>query len=97
MAVTITRTPWIDDDGTGTTGTVINNAVKTALYNEIDAALAKVAQLAGGNTFTGNQAITGVLSVTGFGCTRSSAAARAEPVRVESARGGGQSRAYRRQ
>jgi hypothetical protein len=42
MAVTITRTPWIDDDGTGTTGTVINNAVKTALYNDIDGALAKV-------------------------------------------------------
>jgi hypothetical protein len=42
MAVTITRTPWIDDDGTGTTGTVINNAVKTSLYNEIDAALAKL-------------------------------------------------------
>jgi hypothetical protein len=42
MAVTITRTPWIDDDGTGTTGTVINNAVKTSLYNEIDGALAKL-------------------------------------------------------
>jgi hypothetical protein len=45
MAVTITRTPWIDDDGTGTTGTVINNAVKTGLYNEIDAALAKLAPI----------------------------------------------------
>ena len=29
MAVTITRTAWTDDDGSGTTGTVINNAVKT--------------------------------------------------------------------
>ena len=36
----ITRTPWIDDDGSGTTGTVINNAEKTLLYNQIDAALA---------------------------------------------------------
>lgn len=34
----ITRTAWVDDDGTGTTGTVINNAVKTELYNQIDAA-----------------------------------------------------------
>lgn len=34
----ISRTPWIDDDGSGTTGTIINNAAKTALYNEIDAA-----------------------------------------------------------
>jgi hypothetical protein len=65
MAVTIVRTPWVDDDGTGTTGTVINNAVKTALYNDIDGALAKVAQLAGGNTFTGNQTITGAQTVTG--------------------------------
>jgi len=34
----ITRTPIIDDDGTGTTGTVIDNAWKTELYNQIDAA-----------------------------------------------------------
>jgi hypothetical protein len=62
MAVTIVRTNWIDDDGTGTTGTVINNAVKTALYNDIDGALAKVAQLAGGNTFTGTQIMTDISS-----------------------------------
>lgn len=35
----ITRTAWIDDDGSGTTGTVINNAEKTLLYDQIDAAL----------------------------------------------------------
>ena len=34
----ITRTPIIDDNGTGTTGTIINNAWKTELYNQIDAA-----------------------------------------------------------
>jgi hypothetical protein len=67
MAVTIVRTNWIDDDGTGTTGTVINNAVKTALYNDIDGALAKVAQLAGGNTFAGNQTVNGALAVSGAG------------------------------
>jgi hypothetical protein len=67
MAVTITRTPWIDDDGTGTTGTVINNAVKTALYNDIDGALAKLPQLAGGNTFNGNQTVAGALTVNGAG------------------------------
>jgi len=32
----ITRTPIIDDDGTGTTGTVIDNVWKTELYNQID-------------------------------------------------------------
>lgn len=47
MAVTITRTAWIDDDGTGTTGTIINNAVKTELYNQIDQALALVVPGAG--------------------------------------------------
>jgi len=33
----ITRTPMIDDDGSGTTGTIINNAWKTELYDQIDA------------------------------------------------------------
>lgn len=33
----ITRTVITDDDGTGTTGTVINNAWKVELYNQIDA------------------------------------------------------------
>jgi hypothetical protein len=37
----ITRTPIIDDDGTGTTGTVIDNAWKTELYNQIDASFAQ--------------------------------------------------------
>jgi hypothetical protein len=64
MPVTIVRTDWIDDDGTGTTGTVINNAWKTELYNQIDQALAKVPMLAGANTFTGNQTVNGVLNVS---------------------------------
>jgi len=34
----ITRTNMIDDDGTGKTGTIINNAWKQELYNQIDAA-----------------------------------------------------------
>jgi hypothetical protein len=67
MAVTITRTPWIDDDGTGTTGTVINNAVKTALYNDIDGALAKVAQLGGPNIFTGQQNAPTFIASTAIG------------------------------
>ena len=33
----ITRTAMIDDDGSGTIGTVINNAWKVELYNQIDA------------------------------------------------------------
>jgi len=35
----ITRTSIIDDDGTGTTGTVIDNAWKQELYNQIDAVI----------------------------------------------------------
>jgi len=34
--MTIARTPMIDDDGSGTTGTIINNAWKQELYNQID-------------------------------------------------------------
>jgi len=33
----ITRTAMIDDDGSGTTGTILNNAWKQELYNQIDA------------------------------------------------------------
>jgi hypothetical protein len=69
MAVTITRTAWIDDDGTGTSGTVINNAEKTTIYNQIDAALAQLAQLAGGNTFTGAQNVTGSLGLNALTAT----------------------------
>jgi hypothetical protein len=47
MATTIPRTPWIDDDGSGTTGTVLNNAIKTELYDQIDVALANVGTAAG--------------------------------------------------
>ena len=36
----ITRTPMVDDDGSGTTGTIINNAWKQEMYDQIDAALA---------------------------------------------------------
>jgi len=38
----IVRTPWIDDDGTGTTGTIINNAEKQLLYTQIDEAIGGV-------------------------------------------------------
>lgn len=51
----ITRTAFVDDDGTGTTGTVINNAVKTELYDQIDAADALKANLAS-PTLTGTPA-----------------------------------------
>jgi hypothetical protein len=55
MPVTITRTPWIDDDGSGTTGTVINNAVKTELYNQIDEGFALLdVEAAGDLTVPGN-------------------------------------------
>ena len=38
----ITRTAMVDDDGSGTTGTVINNAWKQQFYDQIDAADAAV-------------------------------------------------------
>jgi hypothetical protein len=39
-APTITRTPITDDDGTGTTGTVLNDAWKQEFYAQIDALIA---------------------------------------------------------
>jgi hypothetical protein len=33
----ITRTPMVDDNGSGTTGTILNNAWKQELYDQIDA------------------------------------------------------------
>src|SRR2546430_12600236 len=45
-APTITRTAWTDDDGTGTSGTVVNNAEKTTLYTQIDAVVAALYALA---------------------------------------------------
>ncbi len=63
MSVTITRTAWVDDDGSGTTGTIINNAVKTELYGQIDTALALLLPLAGG-TISGALTVTAAVTVT---------------------------------
>lgn len=48
MSVTIHRITIVDDDGTGTYGTAVNGAFMTALYDDIDAALAALLPLAGG-------------------------------------------------
>jgi len=64
----ITRTPWIDDDGTGTTGTVLNNAVKQELYDQIDAAIAATFTVAPWTpTMTGTSGATGVTYTTQVG------------------------------
>lgn len=46
----ITRTALTDDDGTGTTGTVLNNTWQTGLYNAIDGAIQTVKTLTDGAT-----------------------------------------------
>lgn len=59
--MSITRTAWTDDDGTGTTGTVINNAAKTQLYDQIDALLANIQTpsfVAGDYTGSGSMTVT---------------------------------------
>ena len=48
----ITRSVWVDDDGTGTTGTPINNAELQKIYTNIDAFGNGVPQVLG-NTETG--------------------------------------------
>jgi hypothetical protein len=59
MSATIDRTNYnklVDDNGTNTTGTPWNkNQIKIVLMDPIDGALALVAQLTGGNTFSGTQ------------------------------------------
>ncbi len=71
MAVTIGRTAWTDDDGTGTTGTVLNAAVKTGLYDQIDTALALLIPLAGSTAIGGALVLavndTGALGASGLG------------------------------
>src|SRR6185436_3984605 len=64
MAVTISRTAMTDDDGSGTTGTVWNNAYKTTLYDQIDTALALLLPLAGG-TVSGATTVGALLTLTG--------------------------------
>ncbi len=48
----IVRTADVDDDGTGTTGTIRNNAWKTAIYVAIDDALGKTTTLVDGASVT---------------------------------------------
>lgn len=48
----ITRTADIDDDGSGNTGTIRNNAWKTAIYAAIDDALGKTTTLVDGASVT---------------------------------------------
>jgi hypothetical protein len=67
----ITRTAMIDDDGSGLTGTIIDNPWKTELYNQIDAAdvAANSTQLlhaaAGNTTLTGGQNLD-LVSISGL-------------------------------
>ena len=72
--MTITRTAMVDDDGSGTTGTIINNAWKQEFYDQIDGALgilqsyapawtsaAGAAPVLGTGTITGRYFISGAL------------------------------------
>lgn len=65
MAITtITRTAWTDDNGTGTTGTIINNAELQAIYSAID----QLFSGAGSYTtveFGGGLKIDGLLNIAG--------------------------------
>lgn len=63
-ATTISRSTWTDDDGSGTTGTIINNArLQADVYDKVDALLSGAATLeAGGNVIVdGNLTVVGSL------------------------------------
>lgn len=55
MAPTITRTPITDDDGTGTTGTILDNAWLQQIYDQIDALAIALAGGTQTTTVTGTQ------------------------------------------
>ncbi len=55
MAILITRTAGTDDDGSGTTGTVVNAAWKAEIYDQIDADIATFAPAAGQFIFPATQ------------------------------------------
>jgi hypothetical protein len=61
----ITRTPIVDDDGSGTTGTVIDNAWKQELYNQIDAATAAAVVIGHGSGIDTNPAASVFSSYVG--------------------------------
>lgn len=52
MTTNITRTTWTDDDGTGTTGSILNNAQLQLIYDKIDLLIAN--DIAFGGKITGN-------------------------------------------
>jgi hypothetical protein len=62
----ITRTAMIDDDGSGTTGTIINNAWKTELYNQIDGAVGGYSEGAWTPTDLSGAALTFPTAVGGY-------------------------------
>jgi hypothetical protein len=72
------RPPMIDDDGTGTTGTVLNNAWYQALCNAIDtgAISPPVARTDAANTFTSTQTFQGPSGEVRFVDTSAPADAR---------------------
>ncbi len=65
----ITRTAIVDDNGTGTTGTILNNAWKQELYGQIDSSVPSVLvkqNYAAANTATGYTAL-GALTMPPLG------------------------------
>ncbi len=68
MAITITRTAIVNDSGTGTDGTALDNTWKQEFYDQIDAALSALLPLAGG-TMTGALAISGLGDLAGLSLT----------------------------
>lgn len=87
MAVsTITRTTWTDDDGTGTTGTILNNAQLQAEYDAVDQLLSgtgayTVLELGGGLK------IDGVADLAGYKETDTAIAISANVLTVNLALG----------
>ncbi len=70
----IDRTAWTDDDGSGTVGTVINNAAKQEIYDEIDDVVATLYSVTGGGTGVSTLTSHGVVLGAGTGAVHVTAA-----------------------
>jgi hypothetical protein len=87
MAITtITRTTWTDDDGSGTTGTILNNAQLQAIFDAID-------QLFSGSgsyatvEFGGGLKVDGVADLAGYKETKTDITVSSNTIAINMALG----------
>lgn len=83
-ATVISRASWTDDDGTGTTGTILQNArLQADIYDKIDALFSGAATF----EFGGALKIDGVLDVVGYKETKTDLTVTSNTISINMALG----------